>query len=170
MKSVSNSSSLSIKKEVRIRVKDNKKEGRKETVKQVGKAASVVGSGGLTAVLARALAKYIRQLTNVGVPPNKQLMMVGKEDNGDLRTFNLLKPLTSQYPLNEFRINRSTLGAFRAIFFEYNYEGEQLLIFTKSVLKQGDPNPPEFQAAMRESEALFVKFHENPNLYLGEDD
>lgn len=123
---------------------------------------------------ARVLAKFIRQgltqLFNVGVPPNKQLMMVGKEDNGDLRTFNLLKPLTSQYPLYEFRINRSTPGAFRAIFFEYYYEGEQLLVFTKSVLKQGDSNPPEFQVAMRESEVLYVKFHENPNLYLEEDD
>lgn len=151
-----------------IYLKDN---GESQVAKHIADIARMGNQGDSNA---RALAKYIRQgltqLSNVGVPPNKQLMMVGKEDNGDLRTFNLLKPLTSQYPLNEFRINRSTPGAFRAIFFEYNYEGEQLLIFTKSVLKQGDPNPPEFQVAMRESEALYVKFHENPNLYLGEDD
>lgn len=123
---------------------------------------------------ARALAKYIRQgltqLSNVGVPSDKQLIMIGEEENGDLRAFNLLKPLKSRYPLNEFRVNRSTPGAFRAIFFEYNYEGEQFLVFTKSVLKQGDPNPPAFQAAMRESEALYVKFHENPSVYLERDD
>lgn len=123
---------------------------------------------------AKALGKYIRQgltqLSKVGVPSNKRLMMFGEEENGHLRTFHLLKPLTScRYPLNEFRVNRSTPGAFRAIFFEYEYEGEQLLIFTKSVLKQGDPNPPEFQTAIRESEVLYEQFHENPNLYLGDD-
>src|SRR5699024_5098223 len=123
---------------------------------------------------ARVLARYIRkglaQLTKVGVASNKQLMMTSEEDNGDLRTFNLLKPLTSRYPLNEFRINRSTPGAFRAIFFECDYEGEQFIVFIESVLKQGDSNPPEFQMAMRESEALYVKIYENPTFYLGEDD
>ncbi|WP_128568348.1 hypothetical protein [Lysinibacillus boronitolerans] len=70
---------------------------------------------------AKQLAKYIRQgltqLENVGLPANKELMMIGEEENGDKRTFNLLKPLISSYPLFEFRINRSTPGAFRAVFF-----------------------------------------------------
>lgn len=122
---------------------------------------------------AKALAKYIRQgltqLAKGGVPADKELLMIGEEENGDLRTFHLLKPLTSQYPLNEFRVNRSSPGAFRAIFFEYEYKGEQLLIFTKSVLKKGDPNPPEFQIAIKESEFLYKKFHKNPRSYLGED-
>lgn len=123
---------------------------------------------------AKALAKYIRQgltqLAEVGVPTDKSLMMTGEEENGDLRTFQLLKPLICQYPLNEFRVNRSSPGAFRAIFFEYEYKKEQHLIFTKSVLKQGNPNPPELQVAIRESEVLYEKFHENPEFYLGEDD
>lgn len=124
---------------------------------------------------AKELAKFIRQglqrLSNVGVPSDKRLIMVSEEENGDLRTFQILKELRHcKYPLNEFRINRSTPGAFRAIFFEYEHEDEQLLIFTKAVLKQGDPNPPEFQAAIRESEILYEKFHQNPNQYLREDD
>lgn len=145
--------------------------GESQVVTQITNIAHMGNQGDSDA---KALAKFIRQgltqLSKVGVPSNKQLMMVGEEENGDLRTFHLLKPLTCRYPLNEFRVNRSTPGAFRAIFFEYEYEGEQLLIFTKSVLKQGDPNPPEFQIAIRESEILYKKFHKNPKLYLGEDD
>jgi len=146
--------------------------GKSQVVAQITDIADMGKQGDSDA---KTLAKYIRQglaqLSKVGVPSNKKLVMVGKEENGDLRTFNLLKPLTyCRYPLNEFRVNRSIPGAFRAIFFEYEYEGEQLLIFTKSVLKQGDPNPPEFQSAIRESEILYEKFHKNPKLYLGEDD
>ncbi len=145
--------------------------GEKQVLKQISTIANMGIQGDSDA---KELAKYIRQgltqLVKGGVPPDKKLMMTGKEENGDLRTFNLLKPLTCQYPLNEFRVNRSSPGAFRAIFFEYEYKKQQFLIFTKSVLKQGNPNPPEFQAAIRESEVLYEKFHENPKFYLGEDD
>ncbi|WP_156506010.1 hypothetical protein [Bacillus sp. SJS] len=121
---------------------------------------------------ARTLARYIRQgltqLEAVGIPAEKRLEMYGYEDNGDERFFNLLKPLRGPKPLYEFRVNRSTPGAFRAIFFEYNFEGEQYLIFTKAVLKKGDSNPPEFQTAMRESERLYQDFFKDPSKYLEE--
>lgn len=124
---------------------------------------------------AKQLAKYIRQglhqLSHVGIPPDKRLLMVSQEENGDPRTFQILKDLKHcRYPLFEFRINRSIPGAFRAIFFEYEYEGRQLLIFTKAVLKQGDPNPPEFQTAIADSENMYERFHENPDQYLREDE
>jgi hypothetical protein len=119
---------------------------------------------------AQHLARYIRQgmtqLEEVGVPHNKRLIMYGVEDDGAPRTFQLLKPLVSRRPLYEFRVNRSTPGAFRAIFFEYDYEGIQLLVFTKAVLKKGDPNPPEFRVAVRESERLYDEFHKNPEKFL----
>lgn len=124
---------------------------------------------------ARELAKYIRQgleqLSKMGVPPNKRLMMESEEENGDKRTFQLLKDIKHiPYPLYEFRVNRTTPGAFRAIFFEFEYGGEQFLVFTKAVLKKGNPNPPEFQQAIRESLVLYEKLHENPKLFFGEDD
>lgn len=121
---------------------------------------------------AQHLARYIRQglkqLEDIGVPANKRLMMTGYEDNGNPRTFHLLKPLTCNRPLMEFRVNRSRPGAFRGIFFEYQYEGEQLIVFTRAVLKDGDINPPEFQQAIRESEYLYDDFHNDPEKYLGE--
>lgn len=123
---------------------------------------------------ARQLAKYIRQgltqLSKVGLPQNLQLIMIGEEENGDKRTFNLLKPLVSSYPLFEFRVNRSTPGAFRAIFFEFEWEGNQLLVFTRALLKKGDINPPELQTAIQESEMLYLDFCNNPSKYLREDD
>lgn len=121
--------------------------------------------------LARFIAQGLDLLKDLGIPENKDLLLFGQEDNGDLRTFHLLKELRyCRFPLFEFRVNRSTPGAFRAIFFEYNYEGEQLLVFTRAVLKQGDTNPPEFQAAIKKSEFLYVKFHANPAKYLEEGD
>lgn len=124
---------------------------------------------------AMELAKYIRQglklLEEVGVPPTHKLQLISEEENGDKRTFQILKKLKHcAHPLFEFRVNRSTPGAFRAIFFEFEYENEQLLIFTKSLLKQGDSNPPEFQKIIKESEILYMKFHQNPEDYLREDD
>lgn len=117
------------------------------------------------------LAKYIRQgldqLSKVGIPKNKKLVMIGKEVSGDLRTFNLLKEIISLHPLLEFRVNRRTPGAFRAIFFEYQLNKEQqLLVFTRALLKKGDPNPPELQTAISESESLYLDFISNPDKYL----
>ncbi|SOC21512.1 hypothetical protein SAMN05880501_1133 [Ureibacillus xyleni] len=152
-----------------IYLEDN---GERQVLKQIADIARLGISGDQDA---KELAKYIRQglqlLGKFGVPSDKRLMMVSEEVDGDKRTFHLLKELKHiPYPLFEFRINRTTPGAFRAIFFEYKYEEEQLLIFAKSVLKQGDPNPPELQQAIKESLALYERFHENPELYLGEDD
>ncbi|MFC9601720.1 hypothetical protein ACFTQL_28775 [Peribacillus butanolivorans] len=118
---------------------------------------------------AEQLAKYIRQglrqLARVGIPPNKKSIMTGTEDaTGHPRTFNLLKPIVGidGIPLMEFRINRSTPGAFRAIFFTYQYHGEQIIIFTKAVLKKGNPNPPEFQVAITESIRMYHEFTKDP--------
>lgn len=120
---------------------------------------------------ARELAKYIRQglsqLKTVGIPSNHELVLHSHEENGDERSFRLLKPLKHiTSPLFEFRINRSVPGAFRAIFFEYEYNGEQLLVFTRSILKQGDSNPPEFQTAIMESQILYQRFCRNPDRFL----
>lgn len=118
---------------------------------------------------AQHLARYIRQgldlLESVNVPPNKRLQAIFEEDSGDKRTFQLLKSL-KKTPLLEFRVNRSVPGAFRAIFFEYEYEGEELLVFTKALLKQGDPNPSELQQKIEESYKIYIDFCKNPNKYL----
>lgn len=45
-------------------------------------------------------------------------------------------------------------------------DGDQVLVFTRSVLKQGDPNPPEFQTAIMESQILYGQFCRNPGRFL----
>ncbi|MED4287374.1 hypothetical protein [Priestia megaterium] len=118
----------------------------------------------------QTLAKFIRQgldqLESVGVPDNKKLLGTFEEDNGHPRTFNLLNEITSRPPLLQFRVNRSVPGAFRAIFFEYEYQGEQLLVFTKALLKTGDPNPPELQQAIEDSYKIYLDFLKSPEKYL----
>lgn len=118
---------------------------------------------------AQHLARYIRQglsiLSETAIPSNQRLQAIFKEDNGDHRTFQLLKPLR-KVPLLEFRVNRSVPGAFRAIFFEYQYEGETLLIFTNGLLKSGDPNPPELQQKIEDSHNIYLDFCRDPTKYL----
>ncbi|MBT2734118.1 hypothetical protein [Bacillus sp. ISL-7] len=118
---------------------------------------------------AQHLAKYIRQgmaiLKDTSIPTNQRLQAIFEEDNGDKRTLQILKPLR-KVPLLEFRVNRSIPGAFRAIFFEYEYEGENLLVFTKGLLKKGDPNPPELQQKINDSHKIYLDFCRDPKKYL----
>ncbi|MGG0741246.1 hypothetical protein [Niallia taxi] len=118
---------------------------------------------------AQHLAKYIRQglevLESTSIPTNQRIQAIFEEDNGDKRTFQLLKPLR-KVPLLEFRVNRSVPGAFRAIFFQYDYEGESLLVFTKALLKRGEPNPPELQGKIEDSYNIYLDFCRDPNKYL----
>lgn len=148
-----------------------KENGESQVISEISKIAQMGIEGDSNA---KELAKFIRQglqqLSVVGIPPNKELIMYGEEESGDRRTFRLFKELICDRPLNEFRVNRSMPGAFRAIFFEFEYEGQQLFIFTKAVIKKGDRNPPEFQKAIKESELLYDKFHQNPDKYIREDE
>lgn len=54
--------------------------------------------------------------------------MVGFEEDGNPRTFNLLKPLICDKPLMEFRVNRSRPGAFR---------GKTTVGFHKVIIEEG---------------------------------
>lgn len=120
---------------------------------------------------AQHLAKFIGQglnlLSDTVIPVNKRLQAVFEENNGNPRTFQLLKPL-NKVPLLEFRVNRSEPGAFRAIFFQYEYEGERLIVFTRALLKKGDSNPPELQLKINESYNVYLDFCRDPKKYLDE--
>ncbi|MEK4487961.1 hypothetical protein MHH81_20855 [Psychrobacillus sp. FSL H8-0484] len=120
---------------------------------------------------AQHLARYILEgldiLKTTQLPPNQKLQAFFKEDNGDPRTLSITKPFPNNPPLLELRINRSVPGAFRAIYFEYdNDDNEKILIFTKSLLKKGDPNPPELQVKIIESYKIYLEFLKNPKKYL----
>lgn len=124
---------------------------------------------------AQTLARYIREgleiLRNLELPPNKKIQHVFNEDNGDLRTIQLTKPLVSKPPLLEFRINRSSPGAFRAIYFEYEENTESYIIFTKALLKQlGESNPPELQQKINDSFKMYLSLLEDPSKIIGKGD
>lgn len=119
---------------------------------------------------AQMLAKYIAQglnvLESIDIPANKRYLWVTQNEQNNPISFNILKDLTSAQPLLEFRINRSEPGAFRAIFFEYEYQGDRYLVFTQALIKTGDPNPPELQAKIQRSLEQYQEVVQHPDHYL----
>lgn len=119
---------------------------------------------------AQHLSRYIREgldiLKTTPLPPNQKIQAFFQEDNGDKRTLKITKPFPNKPPLLELRINRSKPGAFRAIYFEYDYGNEKFLIFTKSLLKKGDPNPPDLQQKIDDSYKIYSEFINDPKKYL----
>ena len=91
-------------------------------------------------------------------------------DNGnDGLPFTLVEPvkaLKHHRPLIELRVNKPNRGgAYRAIFFPFEYEGEQFLIYTRSVIKQ-NTSSAEFDLAVQETEAMIPNFLSNPGKYI----
>lgn len=91
------------------------------------------------------------------------------ENDNDGIPFTLVEPVKAlKYhpPLIELRVNKpNRRGAYRAIFFPFEYKGEQFLIYTRSVIKQ-DTSSAEFDLAVQETEALIPDFLSNPSKYI----
>lgn len=91
------------------------------------------------------------------------------ENGNDGIPFTLVEPVKAlKYhpPLIELRVNKpNRRGAYRTIFFPFDYEGEQFLIYTRSVIKQ-DTSSAEFDLAVQETEALIPDFLSNPRKYI----
>lgn len=102
-----------------------------------------------------------------GVPGslNRQLMDV--DDVG--APFTLTEPvkaLKHHPPIHELRVNKKDRGgAFRALFFPYPFEGDQILVFTRSVMKQ-DTSDQDFDIAVSETEAMLPDFLNDPSKYI----
>ena len=120
----------------------------------------------LTQMLAKYIAQGLNVLETIEIPANKRYLWVTQNEQNNPISFNILKELTSAKPLLEFRTNRSEPGAFRAIFFEYDYQGEYYLLFTQALVKTGDPNPPELQAKIQRSLEQYHEVVQHPEDYL----
>jgi hypothetical protein len=76
-----------------------------------------------------------------------------------------VKALDYHPPIHEIRVNKQGYGAFRALFFPYEYEGDQILVFTFSVLKAAKSDPA-FDAAIAATEAMLPDFEKDPGKYI----
>lgn len=94
----------------------------------------------------------------------KTYFMTQRED-GRPYTIMLVKELEQHVPLVEFRINWRGVGAFRAVFFEYEDEGEAVLIFVNAVMKK-QTYDQTFEAMVEEVESIFTDFQQDPEKYL----
>jgi hypothetical protein len=122
-----------------------------------------------------ALASYIAQaldyLKDISVPEgdNKYLLGWNTTDYWDPEralTFHIVKKAVSQPSVFEFRINWSNLY-FRALFFVDNPTEEQFKFFPRSLLKE-EPNPPELQQKINETELVSRMYFSHPSKYLKE--
>ncbi|SCW68412.1 hypothetical protein SAMN04487970_102838 [Paenibacillus tianmuensis] len=101
-----------------------------------------------------------------GIPDSLDKLLSDTDDNGV--AFTLAKPvkeLVHHHPLLELRVNRQGYGAFRAIFFVHKHEGQQILVFTRSILKQSKSSIA-FDIVVHETEAMFSDFKINPGKYI----
>ncbi|TVX85537.1 hypothetical protein [Paenibacillus agilis] len=94
----------------------------------------------------------------------KNYFQTHRED-GRPYTIMLLKELRDHVPLLEFRVNWKGSGAFRAVFFEWEYEGMQVLCFTRAVIKQTTFDD-DFERIANEAESVYADFTANPEKYI----
>jgi hypothetical protein len=103
-----------------------------------------------------------------GIPDAIDKIFTDTDDDGVV--FTLAKPvkeLVHHRPLLELRVNRKGYGAFRAIFFPFVYEGQQVLVFTRSVLKQ-QTSSVDFDNAVQDTEVMLPDFLINPFNYINQ--
>lgn len=101
-----------------------------------------------------------------GIPAGtKELMAKLAEEDETPYSIRLIKELRHHPPLYEFRINWRGAGAFRAILFEHPLDGDQLLVFTRAIIKQTTTSR-DFEKIINESEQLLQEFNKNPEKYL----
>ncbi|MBM7581088.1 hypothetical protein [Jeotgalibacillus terrae] len=118
--------------------------------------------------MAKIIAEGLNFLEENGIPENRELIFVREESaSGHLRTYKLIKDMKyTKNPVAEFRVNRSTPGAFRVFFFESNYHGEDIIVMCRAALKQGVSNNAATRQAIKDTDQLYDLFHQDPDKYL----
>ncbi len=99
------------------------------------------------------------------IPANRELFFSTMLEENTPYTIRLVKELKYHQPLLEFRVNWRGAGAFRAIFFEYEYEGQKVLVFTRATIKQ-QTTSSEFEKLVVESEEIYMSFLHHPEQYI----
>jgi hypothetical protein len=102
-----------------------------------------------------------------GLPAIFNTYFTTQREDGRPYTITIAKSLKYHPPLMEFRVNweEPDAGAFRAVFFEYQYKQYQILVFTHAVIKQ-QTNSAAFNAAVAATEALLPDFYRQPEKYI----
>jgi sulfatase maturation enzyme AslB (radical SAM superfamily) len=76
-------------------------------------------------------------------------------------TLQLVKELKHHVPLCEFRVNWRGTGAFRAIFLVSEYEGKELLMFARAMVKQ-ERSDAGFELLIHESKQILAEYLQIP--------
>jgi hypothetical protein len=102
-----------------------------------------------------------------GLPASIHKYFTTQREDGKPYTIAIAKNLKYHPPLMEFRVNweQANAGAFRAIFFEYQFKQYQILVFTHAVIKK-QTTSAEFEAAIAATEALMPDFYRQPEKYI----
>jgi hypothetical protein len=98
-----------------------------------------------------------------GMPAINSLVELHHEDNYPY-SVKLIKDLVRHRDLYEFRINWREAGAFRAIFFQFDYKEDRIIFITKAVVKQGTYSK-EFDDFAKESEMINKVVAADPEIY-----
>lgn len=117
----------------------------------------------LLARISRAM-EFIRRH---GIPDSLTRTLVANDDmNLPFTLVEPVKKLIHQKPFLELRVNKpSRTGAYRAIFFPYMHEENQILIFTNYVIKN-DTSSLAFDRIVEEAQAMLPYFLKNPSNYI----
>lgn len=142
--------------------------GNRPVYDELRELARLVRQGDLEAAwLLPRILRSIAFAERHGIPDSLLRTLVANDDKGS--PFTLVEPvkaLKHHQPLIELRVNkRNRGGAFRAIFFPFEYEGEQFLIYTRSVIKQ-NTSSADFEQAVNETKAMLPDFLANPSKYI----
>lgn len=118
--------------------------------------------------LAVFITQALVQLEEIGIPNPPELLFktADIDDPNRTLTFRLLKELKYHPPLLEFRVNQQPY-AFRAIFFFDTIDNEQVIFFTRALLKSiANKNPPELEQCALETEQIYGDYLTDRGKYL----
>ncbi|MED4955941.1 hypothetical protein ABEO75_09615 [Paenibacillus macerans] len=117
-------------------------------------------------LLAR-IARALNFIQRHGIPGSIGQTLIANDDSGfPLTLVDPVKELVYHQPLLELRVNKPRrTGAYRAIFFPFEHIGNQILVFTHSVIKQSTASP-DFEAIVQETKAMLPDFNQNPSKYI----
>lgn len=137
-------------------------EGNQQVVDLIHDIATKAESDEEYKEITKRIAQVFYYLQTVGVPSKHKRTITAKSKDGyDITLADIVKELTYHKPLLETRINWRPVGAFRAIFFyEQDIKGNQVLYFTKAVIKHDDYSK-DFESIVIESEHMMNEFYTN---------
>ncbi|MBE3650830.1 hypothetical protein [Paenibacillus polymyxa] len=117
--------------------------------------------------LLQRITRALQFAQRYGIPEALIHNLISEDDVGI--PFTLVQPvkaLKSHQPLYELRVNqKNRKGAFRAIFFTHIFEGNQILVFTYSVMKM-KTSSPEFDRMVELTERMIPDFLKDPSKYI----